>query len=429
MKNENKIALGMIVLFAFAMLVVLVLAVPSVIAHEDAVYFVPEQSSIPGGPSNNITVEIWVNTTCGFDNWGTDILFDPACVNITNVTYPVDWLSTGFGIPASGRIRIGNYRLSCSTGNPELLATLTVHCEAWDCTSPLNLTAGLVPPYIKCLTIPCTVVWINGTIKNEALAPPAITSFAPSSPVNDTVCNWRTFNVTMNQTVNVSWYLNDSLRFINESVSEANCLLHADVPGEHNVSAIAANPNGTDMQTWIWNVTPAPTCNISLATGWNMITLPFQPANLSASSVLPTIPNAGGIAYVWNASKGAYDAVYDNIELELGRAYWISIASNGTWTPGGSEVHGIDVNLTSGWNMIGILSCTNVSVLDINITVGTDTYNLVDAVNNGYIGGIFYAWNAANGEYEATVISDTAVLNPGIGYFANVNQTCAITYP
>ena len=87
--------------------------------------------------------------------------------------------------------------------------------------------------------------------------PPNITSFAPESPVNDTVCNWRTFNVTVNQTVNVSWYLNDSLLFKNESVTEANCTLHAEVVGEHNVSAIAVNPNGTDMQTWIWNVTEA----------------------------------------------------------------------------------------------------------------------------------------------------------------------------
>ncbi|MCD6456838.1 MAG: right-handed parallel beta-helix repeat-containing protein, partial [Methanophagales archaeon] len=42
-----------------------------------------------------------------------------------------------------------------------------------------------------------------------------ITSFAPSSPVNDTVCTWRTFNVTVNQTVNVSWYLNNSLLHTN----------------------------------------------------------------------------------------------------------------------------------------------------------------------------------------------------------------------
>ncbi|MGB7001803.1 MAG: NosD domain-containing protein, partial [Halobacteriota archaeon] len=88
-------------------------------------------------------------------------------------------------------------------------------------------------------------------------APPEITSFAPPSPVNDTVCNWRTFNVTVNQRVNVSWYLNGTLQATNVSVTEANCTLHAKIIGEHNVSVVATNANGTDMQTWIWNVTKA----------------------------------------------------------------------------------------------------------------------------------------------------------------------------
>ena len=34
--------------------------------------------------------------------------------------------------------------------------------------------------------------------------PPNIISFAPPSPVNDTVCNWRAFNVSVDQTLNVS---------------------------------------------------------------------------------------------------------------------------------------------------------------------------------------------------------------------------------
>ena len=90
------------------------------------------------------------------------------------------------------------------------------------------------------------------------VAPPNITSFAPPSPVNDTVCTWRTFNVTVNQPVNVSWYLNGSLLpGTNVSVTEANYTLHAEVAGEHNVSAVATNPYGTDMQMWIWNVVSA----------------------------------------------------------------------------------------------------------------------------------------------------------------------------
>jgi predicted secreted protein len=87
--------------------------------------------------------------------------------------------------------------------------------------------------------------------------PPEITSYAPPSPVNDTICTWRTFNVTVNQTVNVSWYLNETSLFTNDSVTEASCTLHANVTGVHNVTAIVSNANGTDRQTWIWNVTPS----------------------------------------------------------------------------------------------------------------------------------------------------------------------------
>jgi hypothetical protein len=91
--------------------------------------------------------------------------------------------------------------------------------------------------------------------------PPDITSFAPPSPVNDNVCNWRTFNVTVDQTVDVRWYLDDLHQQTNDSVREASFTLHAVVPGEHNVTVEASNANGTDLQTWIWNVTGQPTCD------------------------------------------------------------------------------------------------------------------------------------------------------------------------
>ena len=87
-----------------------------------------------------------------------------------------------------------------------------------------------------------------------AAGTPNITSYAPDTPVNDTICTWRTFNVTVNQTVNVTWYLNDTPLHTNESVTDAYCTLHAEVVGEHNVSAIADNANGKDVQVWVWNV-------------------------------------------------------------------------------------------------------------------------------------------------------------------------------
>ncbi len=261
----------------------------------------------------------------------------------------------------------------------------------------------------------------------QVITPPHIIS---ASPVDLTPTQYvgatNTFSVLTDQVMTSNdWYLLPSgITTLRNDTSSLT--LTWDHAGIYNVTYIGTNENGSVNMTW--NVTVSLGCNISLATGWNMISLPLQPANLSASSVLPTIPNAGGIAYLWNASRGAYDAIYGNIELELGRAYWIAITSAGTWIPTGTEVHGIEVNLTPGWQMIGIPSATNVSAPDINITVGANTYNLVDAANNGYIGGIFYSWNAATGNYDATVISDTAELKPGIGYFANINEECIIIY-
>jgi hypothetical protein len=117
----------------------------------------------------------------------------------------------------------------------------------------------------------------NGTVMQTWIwnipVPPTITSFAPPSSVNDTVCTWRTFNVTVNQPVNMSWYLNGTLQFTNVTVREANCTLHAEWPGEHNVSAIATNQNGTVMQTWIWNVTGLTSVTIPTATGTGNATI------------------------------------------------------------------------------------------------------------------------------------------------------------
>ncbi len=89
----------------------------------------------------------------------------------------------------------------------------------------------------------------------EQAAAPEITSFMPPSQVSATVGNWTMFSVSVNQTVSVSWYLEGTLLpGTNESVTDASYRLQAEVAGKHNVSAVAANANGTDMQTWTWDV-------------------------------------------------------------------------------------------------------------------------------------------------------------------------------
>ena len=97
-------------------------------------------------------------------------------------------------------------------------------------------------------------------------APPNITSFAPPSPVSDTENDTRTFNITIDQTVNVSWQINGTEVQTNTSVIEASYTNVSAKVGTWNVSAIATNANGTDMQTWTWNVEAPSECYIATAT-------------------------------------------------------------------------------------------------------------------------------------------------------------------
>ena len=169
-------------------MVIAILAVPAVSA-QNTIYFLPQHGIIPGGPSNNITVQVRANLSADspINNWQTNISFDPACVNITNVTYPTGegWNPAAPWRWANGEIGMGNFRPNCNdAGSDILLANLTIHCEAWGCTSPLNFTGIVnITRFIGCTEYPPQMyhaTWINGTVENEAGAPPPVPVQVPA---------------------------------------------------------------------------------------------------------------------------------------------------------------------------------------------------------------------------------------------------------
>ena len=101
---------------------------------------------------------------------------------------------------------------------------------------------------------------------------PNITALRPvEAIVNDAEGESRTFNITVNQTVDISWQINGTEVQTNESVTEATYTNTSAVVGTWNVSAIATNITTglSDMHTWIWCValtptaTPTPAVNIT----------------------------------------------------------------------------------------------------------------------------------------------------------------------
>ena len=94
--------------------------------------------------------------------------------------------------------------------------------------------------------------------------PPSITDFSPTDTTPANVeGESRTFSITVNQTVDVSWQINGTEVQTNTSVTEASYTNASAVIGVWNVSAIASNANGTAIQTWIWTVT-APVAEVAI---------------------------------------------------------------------------------------------------------------------------------------------------------------------
>ncbi len=112
-----------------------------------------------------------------------------------------------------------------------------------------NVTAIVSDAYDTASTM-----W-NWTVNPAPAGAPGITSFAPTSPVNNTAGAARTFNITVNQAVDVTWYINGTTVFNQTNVTESSYTNTSAALGIWNVTATANNANGAVSKLWIWNVT------------------------------------------------------------------------------------------------------------------------------------------------------------------------------
>lgn len=128
---------------------------------------------------------------------------------------------------------------------------------------------------------PKQVSWDNPSIL--ITMPLNITSFAPNSPVNDTAGTTRTFNITTDQIVNVSWYLDGAFQKTDFRVNSSYYETKLYTTGIYSVLAVASNDNGSDNRSWVWNILPGSTSKIGMIA---------QPSTIDANNVQSSQINA-----------------------------------------------------------------------------------------------------------------------------------------
>jgi hypothetical protein len=248
---------------------------------------------------------------------------------------------------------------------------------------------------------------------------PEVIGAAPDSPVSDISGATRTFNITVDQTVNVTWYINGEQVQFNESVTTADYTNTSAAAGTWNVTTIASNENGTTMQTWIWNVTAAPAATFNISgfkinnatgsgiPGWN-ITLINSTMQTSVST------GADGSYNFMNLVNGTY-----NVTEETKFGFTNVSPTTVKATVNGSDI--MNINFTNQvvvtppqtFNILGFkINGTNnvgTSLSGWNITLampdGTKTSTLTD------VNGMYKFTNLPNGTYTVAEVLQTGWTN------------------
>ncbi len=154
---------------------------------------------------------------------------------------------------------------------------------------------------------------INITVQAPPTGPnaPNITANPATSMVSDTPGATRTFSITANQTVNVTWSINGSQVLSDTNVTTSSYTNTSAALGTWNVTAVVSNTNGEVSQMWNWIVQPATSGLASIAvtpaqksvTTGDTVNFTATPMDQSGNQVNATI--------TWNSSNttvGSIDA-------------------------------------------------------------------------------------------------------------------------
>jgi len=149
--------------------------------------------------------------------------------------------------------------------------------------------------------------------------------------------------------------------------------------------------------------TPAPaTVELSLAAGWNMVSVPLLLSNAATTEVFSGV----AAVYTWDPVQKAY--VMPST-IEPWRAYWVAAIEPTTLTVNGPALTSYVRTLTPGWHMLGSVYGT------------TATLSPLRSAPLGGMLSLAYRWDPV----EKTYVSSTD-LEEGFGYWIAATQDCLL---
>lgn len=183
------------------------------------------------------------------------------------------------------------------------------------------------------------------------------------------------------------------------------------------------------------SVCAAPTStSLTVAPGWNMISLPTAPINWTVPEVFSGLIGAGwdpsGRLSRWNPiarSTVYYEEEGDFGNCLLGDGYWLfnNTGASQTFSYDGADVTGDHwISLpTTGWHLIGYPNYgrDNVPFDELKVTDGKTTKTMADAIASGWVNETAQTWNAAARTMEDVGLAENepplTAIEKGRGYW------------
>lgn len=170
---------------------------------------------------------------------------------------------------------------------------------------------------------------------------------------------------------------------------------------------------------------PPSTASIPLRAGWNLISLPLQPADLRAVSLFGQLGTTLDYAYTWDVTASQWrrylpgEVPYRNTlsEVGLNDGIWLAMKQDGTLALGGVAVCDRTIALAAGWNLVAFPGATEMPVAEALASLQGQYDRVFTHVwENGQEVWKKYSPTAAPGE------NTLLTMRPGAGYWISAVQ-------
>jgi len=174
---------------------------------------------------------------------------------------------------------------------------------------------------------------------------------------------------------------------------------------------------------------PDPTAEIPLVSGWNLVSFNVTPASTAIEDVLSSIAGSYDLVYAYDAhdvadpwkkyNTAAPPFLNDLTDLDEQTGFWIRATAEVTLTVAGLLPASTDIQLATGWNLVGYPSQTVLPVAEALQSID-GKYDLVYAYDAHDVADPWKKYNTAAPPF----LNDLTTVEPKRGYWIRVTEDC-----